>query len=226
MPHILKCEHCHTTFETVVRTQRFCSKRCSGSATYDDSRRIQPRACAYCGMVFLPKTGKKMCCSRSCAGRLTMSLKPRIPAEVRFWKHVKKTRTCWLWTGGADENGYGRFGVTSDNVVLAHRYSYSLVHDLDPEICVLHKCDNPSCVRPAHLWTGTRGDNLRDCIAKGRFTTGMKHHGAKLTDNQVRQIRKLAAAGKTSQADIARRFGLDQSTVSQIVNFKRRKHVK
>lgn len=167
-----------------------------------------------------------MCCSRTCAGKLNASKYQVTPPEVRFWKHVKKTRTCWLWTAAANNEGYGVFAPIGTKTVLAHRYSYSLVHELDTDICVLHDCDTPLCVRPAHLFTGDRGDNVRDCIAKGRFTTGMKHHSAKLSDDDVREIRRQVAAGEASQAEIARCFGLDHSTVSQIVNFVRRKHVK
>jgi len=88
--------------------------------------------------------------------------------EERFWKNVEKSAGCWLWHGNRDDNGYGRFGIEGQ-IVLAHRFSWLLATGrLSDDICILHKCDNPPCVCPDHLFEGDRGDNARDMAAKGR----------------------------------------------------------
>jgi hypothetical protein len=99
--------------------------------------------------------------------------------EERFWKYVDKDGPvpehvpylgqCWLWTAGRDKGGYGKFTVDG-GYIRAHRFSYEMVHGPVPDDKpqVLHRCDNPSCVRPSHLWAGTNEDNTADKENKGR----------------------------------------------------------
>ena len=83
----------------------------------------------------------------------------------RFWDKVKKTPACWVWAGVTFRNGYGQFGRHS----LAHRIAWELMYGPIPAgLCVLHRCDNPPCVRPDHLFLGTVADNNHDMCAKGR----------------------------------------------------------
>lgn len=92
----------------------------------------------------------------------------------RFWAKVDKTSHpggCWLWTAGKDSRGYGTFRVKSlpHPKKAAHRIAYSLVRgEIGSGLCVLHKCDNPACVNPDHLWLGTQKDNAIDRESKGR----------------------------------------------------------
>lgn len=98
----------------------------------------------------------------------------------RFWAKVNKTPglgpsgECWEWLGSRTKDGYGRFFVTRTNPVLAHRYSFTEAFGLglgtEQKCC--HKCDNPSCVRPSHLFSGTQQINVQDMIKKGRRTNG------------------------------------------------------
>lgn len=100
--------------------------------------------------------------------------------EDRFWMHVQKTDGCWIWTGALAKGLYGCFGYREGGpsiIVAAHRYSYELhfgkIEGHVPghpelEVCVCHRCDNPKCVRPDHLFLGSDADNNRDMIAKGR----------------------------------------------------------
>lgn len=90
------------------------------------------------------------------------------PSE-RFWRYVQKTDGCWLWTGHVKKGGYGQFSLTHTRPVGAHRYSYELHNGAVPAgLFVMHSCDTPACVNPAHLTIGTAKDNTADMIAKGR----------------------------------------------------------
>lgn len=90
---------------------------------------------------------------------------------------------------------------------------------------ICHTCDNPPCVNPAHLFVGTDADNMADMARKGRasknltkvYTRGNEHHNAKLTDEQVGELRREYEAGGTSQSRLAVKFGVSQALVSKIV---------
>jgi hypothetical protein len=99
------------------------------------------------------------------------------PPEIRFWAKVKvgEAHECWPWTASVfkDRNGYGKFqagqGIGKTNVVYAHRSSYELASGPIPVgMDVLHSCDNPPCVNPAHLHLGTAADNAREMVERGR----------------------------------------------------------
>jgi len=101
----------------------------------------------------------------------------------RFWSKVSKTSECWEWTAQIMSNGYGRF-YYQGRQQAAHRVSYLLATGTYPgEFQVCHTCDNRKCVRPEHLWLGTRSDNMKDCFNKGRAViprpTGADHHNIK-----------------------------------------------
>lgn len=161
-------------------------------------------------------------CSRHCGSR------GAVHPTKDFWSNVEKTANCWPWTGWKYGWGYGRFTVgarrTGDRRnVAAHRYSWELANGPIPEgLHVLHKCDNPPCVRPEHLFLGTNDDNIADRIAKGRYR-GEKVVSALLTEEQVREVRSLV--GKVSQAELARRLGVTHGAIQGVVHRRTWRHV-
>lgn len=93
----------------------------------------------------------------------------KIPLEARFWNKVHRTDKCWIFLGAKDKAGYGRININKINRT-AHRVSYELVFGKikGNKMVVCHKCDNPPCVNPDHLFLGTYKDNTQDMIIKGR----------------------------------------------------------
>lgn len=142
--------------------------------------------------------------------------------HAKFWDHVDKSGGCWNWRGGKTVHGYGRLIVPPrKGVVYAHRHAYELTFGPIPkglEIC--HRCDNPSCVNPAHLFAGTHLANMQDARKKMRVRFGERHGGAKLTADNISEIRQLRCEG-VEQRSIAVRFAVSQSTVSLILSGKR-----
>jgi hypothetical protein len=143
----------------------------------------------------------------------------------RFWDKVDKTETCWLWTAWKNNNGYGALMVRHPGGGflnnLAHRISWELEYGPIPKgLCVLHTCDTPSCVRPDHLFLGTRGDNARDKVAKGRARggrlSGENHPRASITAEQAKQARYFYFAERRSAREIAEHLMISQHVVVDI----------
>lgn len=139
------------------------------------------------------------------------------PAE-NFWSKVNKGGDCWEWTASRTGDGYGHahFGAA----ILAHRLSWVLTRGaIPPGMKVLHRCDNPPCVRPEHLFLGTQADNARDREAKGRSGShvGVLNGRAKLTPEQVRAIRERYGRGDGSQRQIAKEYSVSPSLIQRVV---------
>lgn len=163
-----------------------------------------------------------------------------IPVESRFQAKVERTSDCWLWHGTRDPHGYGILWVRGRNV-RAHRLSWELHYGPVPAgMNVLHHCDNPTCVRPDHLFLGTHADNVADKVAKGRQASGERHGArrhrermprgerngnARLAADDVREIRRLYAVGTATQTALAARFGVTQRVIWQIVHRLTWRHV-
>lgn len=132
----------------------------------------------------------------------------------RFWAKVSKTDGCWEWMGSRNNRGYGQLGLNG-KLVLAHRFSMGM----PAGALVLHRCDNPPCVRPSHLFLGSHVDNMADMKSKGRRTwrgmPGESHPMAKLSGAQVMEIRELLDWG-FSQRVIGEAYGVSREAVKDI----------
>lgn len=142
--------------------------------------------------------------------------------DERFWQMVQTGEGCWLWLGYRDTRGYGRLSRAAVHKapILAHRYSWMLAHGrmptTDEHVC--HRCDNPPCVNPDHLFLGDAKVNSDDKWAKGRATlppyfSGESHPSAVVPDALVEQARWSYALGQEFQHEIAERLGVSQSLV-------------
>lgn len=150
----------------------------------------------------------------------------RVEPLIRFWARVSKRETCWEWTGPYDGDGYGQFTDGEGRNVRAHRFSWSLANGPIPAgLKVLHRCDNPPCVNPSHLFLGTDNDNLKDAISKGRLNVvGENNAAAKLCDESVREIRRLCGSG-VGQKVVAAKYGVHHDAIHRIVTGRSWKHV-
>jgi len=133
----------------------------------------------------------------------------------RFWSKVARTRGCWRWLASKDCNGYGRVGVGHE-VTRAHRIAWMMQNrPVDSDVLICHRCDNPSCVRPSHLFSGTHKDNLSDAASKDRTAFGERHPMAVISEAKVRAIRALHLSGFTRE-EIAPLFGVSPRHVSKV----------
>lgn len=136
----------------------------------------------------------------------------------RFMRHVQVTQAgaCWLWQGYRTPDGHGQFRFLG-RTEYAHRALLRMLgQDLTGKV-VRHRCDNPACVNPQHLTTGTHTDNVRDRVRAGRSAAGERNGRAKLTWVDVDRIRRAYALGQATLAQLARRFGVDERQVARIV---------
>jgi hypothetical protein len=139
--------------------------------------------------------------------------------------HVPEIGCCWTWRGAHFSIGYGVFVAPSGERVSAHRWALrQATAQTGAGLLACHKCDNPLCVRPSHLFWGTTADNVADKIAKGRQPRGVRQWRAKLTDDIVRSIRDEVRNG-TKQAELARKYEVSTSVVSEAVSGKTWSHV-
>ena len=147
-----------------------------------------------------------------------------VPVKERFMRNVVKTKTCYFWRNHIGNRGYGQFkfrGVTW----LAHRVSYTIFKQEIPEgMVVMHRCDNPVCIRPSHLRLGSVQDNVDDRVAKGRSAKGENNGRSVFTEDDVKLIRWLYLTGG-NRTEMARIFGVDRKTICAIVENRTWRHI-
>lgn len=156
-------------------------------------------------------------CSRTCASAATAG-PPRRSIKERFWERVIRANEadCWTWTGAIKGFGYGHM-LVAGRMQSAHRISYEMhVGPIPPRMFVCHRCDNPRCVNPAHLFLGNNQDNVRDMLTKGRHyapgAKGERNGHAKLDEASVRAIR----SSTERNAALAARHNVSIITVQRI----------
>lgn len=130
--------------------------------------------------------------------------------ERRFWSYVDRRGPdeCWPWVGATREHGYGQMAMRPLSPQKAHRISFVLAFGWEPP-AVMHKCDNPPCVNPRHLFGGTQKDNMADAAAKGRYSR-------QIQEPVKSTVRALSECGMSQRA-IARQVGIDRRSVGRIV---------
>jgi hypothetical protein len=214
------CQTCKNQFSAYPSTvkvgkAKFCSTKCRNI-----SDRVEwiKKNCEHCGTEFsvLPSSNRKDAarfCSRKC-----FALDSQQDQAAKFWNKVLKTETCWLWQAVKTDNGYGIFRLNTGQNMLAHRVSWEMHNSKIPEgLHVCHHCDVRNCVRPEHLFIGTRNANMFDCFQKGRFAS-------KLKADDVRDIRKKFSQGE-SVKELAKQYDVGSSNIHLIVKRKSWKHV-
>lgn len=192
------------------------------------------RICPICNKNFkVPpsdiKNGRGKYCSKNC-----MAIGYKIPLEERFFRHVSKSNhsSCHIWIGNRFNTGYGSFGFTDSNnkkrrwkPYLAHRIAYEIAYGkFDKNLEVCHRCDNPLCVNPDHLFLGSHSDNMNDAAVKKRMQYGESRHNNKLKESDIILIHQFYKEGKT-QKQISDMFHVSQSVICRILNYKTWKHI-
>lgn len=142
------------------------------------------------------------------------------PKEVveRFCQYFcASDEGCWIWRGATTSRGYGNFKLPGRKQTPAHRFSYKIFRgEIPVGLLVCHRCDVRACVNPGHLFLGTAQDNQTDKVLKGRQARGTRNGGGgKLTEGQVKEIRRLRQAGISSIA-VGKKFGVAKKTVLSI----------
>jgi len=179
------------------------------------------RECETCGRSFpQPKSRGGRFCSRGCtteANRKGMIPKPDV-ARFEALFIPEPNSGCWLWEGTFRANGYGQFKRTGHRLETASRSAWYIYRgDVPQKIDVCHKCDNPACVNPDHLFLGSRKDNMQDMIAKGRqritILHGETNPSAKLNAKQVDEIR---SSGGVPLGKLAALYGVSKSAIWSI----------
>lgn len=150
----------------------------------------------------------------------------------RFWSKVNKNgpliidTPCWEWTASCDHSGYGQLTVKC-RCKKSHRVAYeALIGPIPTGVLACHKCDNPKCCNPAHIFLGTDMDNKLDSMKKGRHYKvggippiffGEKHPNHKLTEQAVIEIKKVYTGKYGEQTALGRKYGVDRSTIALVV---------
>lgn len=165
------------------------------------------KKCRFCENEFEAASGSHAHCSRRC----------------HILGSCDRKGPCWNWTAGKDKDGYGIVVFSGRSRVKAHRASYELFVGAIPEgLMVRHSCNNPACVNPEHLSTGTAKDNTQDCVRSGRNVRGERvYWKAKLTERDVLDIRKSDA----KSAALAESYNVSPVTVQMIRRRATWKHI-
>jgi hypothetical protein len=151
-----------------------------------------------------------------------MSMRP--VTRENFWARVRKTDSCWLWSGSLNTHGYGQVRLNGKQEVVSRvswRWAYGAIPD---GLNVLHHCDTPACVRPDHLFLGSTADNAADMVSKKRHRFGSRHPHSKLSEESVAEIRSRGDAGE-GFTSISKDFPVTAENVATICKRRTWRHV-
>jgi len=206
----------------------------------ETGKREGVHVCPWCKKEYVPKRKSRKFCSNSCSAKNTHKQR-RKPIEEKLWPHLKITDSgCWEWQRAKDWDGYGALGWQRVGKLeqKAHRIAWILTFGEIPDgMLVCHKCDNPPCCNPMHLFCGTNKDNTQDCIQKGRFKAGSDSNGnkargeraskSKLTESDVHYIREhcVLRSRQCGATVMGRKFGVSKAAILAIIHRKSWSHV-
>lgn len=206
------CLVCGKEFSLFRKSKIYCGHICSAKAT----RGRRGRPCIDCGKTIFDLGSQ----CRGCYYK-RINDKAKKNFKHRFMSKVKKTESCWIWTACRNYAGYGLINIKKRSS-LANRVSYTIFNGKIPDgLHILHRCDNPPCVNPKHLYAGTPTDNARDKSERGRCNPPKK-----LTWDKVREIRAAYDGKRGFQKMMGKRFGVTPSAIRSIlINRNWREHV-
>ena len=143
----------------------------------------------------------------------------------RFFSHVNKTDSCWIWAGSKTNLGYGRiYDGSNGKRYVAHRLMWELTYGKIPDgMYICHTCDNKLCVNPDHLFLGTQKDNMEDCVNKGRFADKSNENNGrcKISNGDVIKMRSLFPSYTIGA--LSEMFGISYGHVQDIVHYRKRR---
>lgn len=192
------------------------------------------KPCDRCGKVFLAKwqgadRRHQRYCERSCY-RDTLKFTDEQALEV-MWSRIDRNGPdgCWIYTAKANIRGYGTMVWRGERKMLVHRLLYQLAHGnlAGSHVFCLHKCDNPRCVNPAHIFLGDDAANTADKVSKRRHSYGERNRHAKLTEEQVQAIRAeyRYERGRSNHLELLARYGIKGPTLNAILSGRTWKHL-
>jgi hypothetical protein len=203
-------------------------------------KRVGVHVCPWCEKKYLPKRKVQKFCSNSCSAKNTHKNRRR-PIDEKLWPYLKITDSgCWEWQRARDWDGYGVVSWNNEGLrdYRAHRVAWILTFGEIPDgMLVCHKCDNPPCCNPMHLFCGTHKDNTQDCIQKGRFKGDPDAHGnrargeraskSKLTESDVHYIREhcVFRSRQCGASVMGRKFGVSKAAILAIIHRRSWSHV-
>ncbi len=184
------------------------------------------KICENCFYKFQCYRKEGVFCSSRCSGIKIAEKRIRITLPEKFCltlNECNSSNECWIWPKGKDRKGYGQFRYGKKGAYKAHRVSYLIFNgEIPPAMFVCHTCDNPPCVNPEHLFTGTPRDNTRDMIKKGRDKLSSLVHknerlAAKLTIEEVLEIRRKHLNEKIPLSKLAKIYNVTHNNIWCII---------